>query len=465
MSIKLSPTLSIEQIRTNNLIDKSIQLNKNMFFSNTNNTFLPSFDFNTDIKFLTNSNAAYLYQSNSNPYELSKLSIDKYKNMKIKNTEEYPTKQIFEKKENQNKKSEIIDKENIEKKKKSDSKNKEIKYKKINNHTKISNINKNSISEIKKNEEELEMENYNNLKVSSILNETIGDNFYKENNKNNQSDDDLINYLKKENEELKKSKQINIQLINSLFYFINQLSEKYSPDKKVFDLSYYNSNINTLSSDLNNLNDFIQNNNNLAEMLGKEGAECTKRYQFVSDLSNGEKSHQDSKGKEKAKETSTQTNNYNNVLPKRERPQRSGVSEQDKNTKNSDKVNSNKKEEKIQKKEIKKKKENNRRKKNDIINLGRTFTFGKNDSFNNNINKGSSKKKQNDKNQLNKEKNKIQKITKNKNKNDIRLLGCNIKGNDSSIKHKSKINLSDQKFDCVPNEKDAIFSIKNIIYE
>ena len=61
------------------------------------------------------------------------------------------------------------------------------------------------------------------------------------------NNDNLLDYLKKENEYLKKSNERNNQIINSLFYFINQLSQKYSPDKKVFDLSYYHSNLNNLS--------------------------------------------------------------------------------------------------------------------------------------------------------------------------------------------------------------------------
>jgi hypothetical protein len=65
----------------------------------------------------------------------------------------------------------------------------------------------------------MEMENINNnLKVSSILNDTIGDNLYNNNNSKNKNED-LIDYLKKENEELKKSNEKYIQLINSLFFF------------------------------------------------------------------------------------------------------------------------------------------------------------------------------------------------------------------------------------------------------
>ena len=85
MSMFLSPSLSIEQIKRNNFVNNSTQLNNEFSQKITNNNFLPSFDFYTDIKFLTNSNASNFFQSNQNPYGLSKLSMNKYKNIKINN--------------------------------------------------------------------------------------------------------------------------------------------------------------------------------------------------------------------------------------------------------------------------------------------------------------------------------------------------------------------------------------------
>ena len=208
--------------------------------------------------------------------------------------------------------------------------------------------------------------------------------------------------MKKENDTLKKSNERNNQIINSLFYFINQLSQKYSPDKKIFDLSFYYSNINCLPSDLNNLNEFIKNKNKIKE------------------------------------------NNINisNITPS-------------------------KKEEKSKSKERKKTIEKNKRKNNDNFIFDRTFTFGQNDSFNKIKNKRNVTKKQNNIKKINKDNYPIKKInnSKSKKKNNIKVLGCNISGNESSIKNNSKISFKNENFSYVPNEKDAINSIKNILYE
>ena len=330
MSMFLSPSLSIEQIKRNNFVNNSAQLNNEFSQKITNNNFLPSFDFYTDIKFLTNSNVSNFFQSKQNPYGLSKLSMDKYKNIKINNPTLPENKRDIENQEKtkNNNNNKDLKKENINEEIKNNSKNKDIKYKKINTKKNPSNINKNKLEEIRKKEEYAEKENSNdNLKISSILNETIGENTNVTNNKNNSkfhNNDNLIDYLKKENAALKKSNERNNQIINSLFYFINKLSQKYSPDKKTFDLSYYNSNINSLPTDLNNLHEFIENQNKI---------------------------------KEKEKENSNNTSN----------------------------INPSKLEEKSQNKGIKKKKntnEINKRKKNDNFIFDRTFTFGQNDSFN-----------------------------------------------------------------------------------
>ena len=61
MSIFLSPNLAIEQIKRNNFVNNSTQLNNEFSQKIPNNNFLPSFDFYTDIKFLTNSNASNFY--------------------------------------------------------------------------------------------------------------------------------------------------------------------------------------------------------------------------------------------------------------------------------------------------------------------------------------------------------------------------------------------------------------------
>ena len=390
MSKILSPSLSIEQIQKKFFINNFLNNEEQKIISNED--FLPSFDYYTDIKFLTTSNYINPFQTNSNPYGLSKLSLDKYKNLENNNSKIMP---INQNKENMNKNFDDI----------------KIKYKKINNNKKeFSDINKNKLQEIAQTKENLEIKNINyNLKVSNILNDTIGENNNSTNNKNESflnNNDNLIDYLKKENEYLKKSNERNNQIINSLFYFINQLSQKYSPDKKVFDLSYYHSNLNKLSSDLSNLSELIQN-------------------QSIAQKEN--------------------SINYNKIN-------------------SSNKIEENGKD----KKEcIKKKAGQRQRKKNNEFIFDRTFTFGQNDSFNKG-NKLCTSKKHNSFIKSNNENNKIKKINnyKNKKNNNIKILGCNIKGSNTSInKQDSKINLKDKNFNCIPNEKEAMRSVKKIIYD
>ena len=183
--------------------------------------------------------------------------------------------------------------------------------------------------------------------------------------------------MKKENDALKKANERNNQLINSLFYFINQLSRKYSPDKKIFDLSYYNSNINCLLSDLNNLKEFIESQNKIEKI----------------------------------------SNNISNIN------------------------NTSKIEGKSKNKEIKKTNENNKRKKNNNFIFDRTFTFGQNNSFNKDKNRRNISKKQNNIKKINKQSYPIKIISnsKSKKKNNINVLGCNISGNESSIKKVQKL--------------------------
>ena len=401
MSRFLNQNLSVDEIKRNYILNNALNLNNQYTQNNTNKDFMPSFDFETDIKFLINSNEFNFYQTNTNPYGLSKLSIDKYNQMKTNNFKnEEKNSKINKSKDKYNIEKEINE-DNFENEKKPDKISEKKKYKKINIYP---NNNKNNSEENKKNEEDMEMENINNnLKVSSILNDTIGDNLYNNNNSKNKNED-LIDYLKKENEELKKSNEKYIQLINSLFFFINQLSKKYTPDKKLFDLSYYDSKISLLSSDLNILNQSIINQNKKIDVS-------------ISSIKN----------------------------------------------------NTNKIEEKAKNKIINEKKEKNKRKKNYDIFLGRTFTFGQNDNTQKNNKDNNTNKKQNNKNKFNKENNQFKKINKGKNKNEINLLGCKIKGNNSRNKSKnknsSKINLNNKNFNCVPNENDAIRSVKNIIYE
>ena len=432
MSKIINPNISIDELKQNYLANNVLKLSNDYTQNNSNyNNFMPTFDFNTDIRLLMNSDTSYFNQSDSNPFRLSKLSINKYNQIKSYNLEN-KQKNVNDNNINNDNKEEEINELNS-----SDENNDEIKnninnekrkYRKIDNTKKFSSNNKNK--ENKENKEndmekkgrEVGKENINNnLQVSSILNDTIGDNIINK-NKNcsniNEKGDDLIEFLKKENDELKKSNEKNIQIINSLFFFINQLSQKYSPDKKLFDLSHYNSNISSLSSDLNNLNEYIENQ--------KPKNEVSVKANKISSI-----------------KTETKEKNKNDLIKKKS---------------NENKIN--------------------KRKNDKEVNLGKTFTFGQNDSFNkknkeNKINKNRIKDK--DIFTIIKEDNHIKKIdnnnrisnsrNKSKNKNDINLLGCNVKGNNNSIKNNSKISLENKNFNCIPNEKEAMHSIKNIIYK
>lgn len=403
MSLKLSPILPNNNLYQNNFINKPLPINientKNIY----NDNLIPTYDLNTDLRFLMNLEANLYYQSNSNPYNLSKLSIDKYNQMKKYNPEYIQVNENLEEEKdndiygvntvvnknnfNESDKEENIENEKIEIKK----------YKKINEKINKNNLRINHKKE--KNRNEIEIVN-NNLKISSILSDTIGENFdstFKKENTKNNDNDGLIDYLKKENFELKKKNEKLNQLINSLFYFINQLSQNYTKDKKNFELSPYNINLNALFSDLNLLNESIQNHLN-------------------------------------EKKLNDTTINSSKTIEK-------------KKSKNIKKIN------KIE------------RLKNEVI-LGKTFTFGQNDSLNEDNLESKKYKKQSSQNKLNKEKNQIKIMNNNsKKRNNINILGCNIKGNGNKIKDKSKNNLQKDNFNFIPNEKDAMRSVKNIIYE
>ena len=187
MSRFLNQNLSVDEIKRNYILNNALNLNNQYTQNNTNNDFMPSFDFETDIKFLINSNEFNFYQTNTNPYGLSKLSIDKYNQMKTNNFKnEEKNSKINKSKDKYNNEKERNE-DNFENEKKPDTKSEKKKYKKINIYP---NNNKNNSEENKKNEEDMEMENINNnLKVSSILNDTIGDNLYNNNNSKNKNED------------------------------------------------------------------------------------------------------------------------------------------------------------------------------------------------------------------------------------------------------------------------------------
>jgi hypothetical protein len=89
-----------------------------------------------------------------------------------------------------------------------------------------------------------------------------------EQNTNKKTDDNItsnfIKYLKKDNQKLLHINSIYKQLIDTFFYFVNQLSKKYSFNKDIKDVNYYLSNANHLSNILidleQHLNKMIKSN-------------------------------------------------------------------------------------------------------------------------------------------------------------------------------------------------------------
>ena len=67
----------------------------------------------------------------------------------------------------------------------------------------------------------------------------------------------FIKYLKKDNEKLSYINALYLQIIDMFFYFINQISKKYSFKKEIKDMNYYFSNIKSLSNILIDLEEHL----------------------------------------------------------------------------------------------------------------------------------------------------------------------------------------------------------------
>ena len=78
MSKIINPNISIDELKQNYIANNVLKLSNDYTQNNSNNNnFMPTFDFNTDIRLLMNSDTSYFNQSDSNPFGLSKLSINK----------------------------------------------------------------------------------------------------------------------------------------------------------------------------------------------------------------------------------------------------------------------------------------------------------------------------------------------------------------------------------------------------
>ena len=119
--------------------------------------------------------------------------------------------------------------------------------------------------------------------------------------KDSKINSNFIKYLKKDNQKLLHMNNIYKQLIDSFFYFINQLSKKYSFQKEIKDVNYYISNSNNLSNMLidleqhlnklinanlinNNTEEEIDNNNdnNYDNSDRKANKELLAKSKFIS---------------------------------------------------------------------------------------------------------------------------------------------------------------------------------------
>ena len=107
---------------------------------------------------------------------------------------------------------------------------------------------------------------YNNYKKNSSENK-YNNSINNEENKNNIN---LLDYLKKENEELKKLNNSYKQILDTLFYFLNNISHKYPNDNKEPKNDKENSDLFDMSKDLNNIEELSKKLINL-EFLINEG--------------------------------------------------------------------------------------------------------------------------------------------------------------------------------------------------
>ena len=117
--------------------------------------------------------------------------------------------------------------------------------------------------------------------------------------KDSKINSNFIKYLKKDNQKLLHINNIYKQLIDSFFYFINQLSKKYSFQKEIKDVNYYISNSNNLSNMLidleqhlnklinaslinNNTKEEIDNKSNYDNSENKKDKELLAKSKFIS---------------------------------------------------------------------------------------------------------------------------------------------------------------------------------------
>lgn len=231
----------------NNSIDKDNKFNKtNDFFiniNNANNEIAQSFDVENlgSIKVKKNKNLKNRAKLNKEINNFNDLEKKINKKMKVYQKEYYSNNGTldYNNDEAKNKRRIFIDKF-------------------LSNNIEISNTNSNKkIKKKKENEEEI-----NNLKKDMKRDFT-----FKYNNKEMKKDKDkdeninsnFIKYLEKDNEKYIQMNLIYKQLLDSFFFFINQLSKKYSFKNEIKDVNYYLSNAKDLSNILIDLELHLNN--------------------------------------------------------------------------------------------------------------------------------------------------------------------------------------------------------------
>ena len=243
------------------------QLGDETNYTNINNTFNEDYikdEFNT------------MRQNLEKKYKLYNL-ITKYDNIYPGNNND----ENSDKKDNED--EDINDKKNKEKKNKKKSKKHKRKKKCDKNKYSSSSDDSDFDSSPEKNNFVKDEKNNNNV-IQKTFNENIGQknstyvsstyNHVKENDKNNNSEininnSNLLEYLKKENDEIKNLNNNYKQTLDTLFYFLNNIYHKNQKEGEepqinqndLFDISKDCNNIENLSKKLINLDTLINDNN------------------------------------------------------------------------------------------------------------------------------------------------------------------------------------------------------------
>ena len=253
---------------------------KKQFGDETNYTNLNNNTFNTFNDDYIKDEFNTMRKNLEQKYKLYNI-MTKYDNIELANTLEENSNKNVEKEE------EINNKKNKEKKNKKQSKEDKKRKKHDKNASSSSSDNSDFDSSPEKNNFVKDDKNNRNI-IQKTFNENIGiknssyvsstfnhvkdkdKNINNINNEQNINNSNLLEYLKKENDEIKNLNNNYKQTLDTLFYFLNNIFHKFRKDDKeeennqkndLFDLSKDANNIETLSKKLINLESLINENN------------------------------------------------------------------------------------------------------------------------------------------------------------------------------------------------------------